>query len=266
MSLEIIDWKAFLECPTPESSAITVGVFDGVHLGHRALIELIVHRGPNPTVISFRENPKKIISPDSYDGDIFSLSQKVIYFERLGVSRLVLIDFSENFSKLNGWEFFNLLEDRGKMAFLAVGSGFRCGFQQKTGANFIKMMNERKGIPTEVVPPVEAAAGPVSSSRIIAAIISGDLALAAALMGRNFELELLGVESTDFKPVLKDCRESVVYDLRSVRRIVPMRGQYQVMIHPGGNYCRAEAENGKVFLQSAEGSIENADIQSIEFV
>ena len=109
MSLRIVEWPRFLETASREKSAMTIGVFDGLHLGHRELISRIVRRWPNPTVVTFRENPKKVISPESYQGDIFSLKQKLAAMESLGVSRVVLIDFSENFSRLKGWEFLNLL-------------------------------------------------------------------------------------------------------------------------------------------------------------
>ena len=194
MSLRIIEWETLIKGSvsppglTPDfmpNAAMTIGVFDGLHLGHRELINRIVRRGPNPTVVTFRENPKKVVSPDRYEGDIFSLEQKMTAFEQMGVERVVLIDFSEKFSKLTGREFIDLLDKRGRMVFLAIGSNFRCGYQQDTNADLIRELNERKGIPTEVVQPVIFGNGPVSSSRIRSAISSGDLKLAAALMGRD---------------------------------------------------------------------------------
>jgi len=269
MSLEILDWFDFLrnpgsrESPTIPESAITIGVFDGLHQGHKALIERIVCRGPNPTVVSFRENPKKVVSPETYEGDLFSLKQKLAVFEQLGVSRVILIDFSENFSKLSGREFFELLEDRGKMAFLVIGSNFRCGFRQDTDADFIREMNKRKGIPTEIIPPVTLAGefgkGLVSSSRIRSAIISGDLKKASVLMGRNVELDL-----SDIKPefVDTDKLKGLVYDLRSVHRIVPASGQYSVIMYPGKISGRAVTENGKVFLYGKS----DLPVESLEFI
>lgn len=275
MSLEIIDWDSFLEAPSQNDplfglSAMTVGVFDGVHLGHKLLIEMIVKRGPNPTVITFRENPKKVVSPGAYEGDITSIRQKLELFEGLGVSRVVLIDFSVKFSKLNGWEFFEFLESRG-VAFLAIGSNFRCGFQQKTDAYFILEMNKRRGIPTELVEPVTYRNGPdpafaVSSSRIRSAICSGDLALARALMGRNFEVDLrdAGQRSTGLRSAGLQTEEKV-FDLSSVQRISPKSGQYPVLVHPGSRSCRAEVRDGKVFLPVRD-PVGDYNIESIEFL
>ena len=259
MSLQIAEWTDPAESPAekglpasaPEESAMTVGVFDGVHLGHQELIRRIVMQGPNPTIVTFRENPKKCVSPEHFEGDLFSLKQKLAVFERLGVSRVILIDFSENFSKLRGWEFLDLLENRGKMVFLAIGSNFRCGYQQDTNADLIKEKNRRKGIPTEVVEPVIVAAGLVSSSRIRSAILSGNLKQAAVLMGRNVELDL-----SDLRP------EGQVYDFNSVHRIVPAEGKYPVLIYPGRKAGWAITENGKVYLSG--GTV--GPPESLEFI
>ena len=169
---------------------MTVGVFDGVHLGHQVLIERIVREGPNPTVISFRENPKKFISPENFEGDIFNLEQKLAAFDSFGVSQVILIDFLENFCKLSGREFFDILAERGGMTYLAIGFDFRCGYRQETDADSVREMNECRGIVTEVVPavnlPTALGGGPVKSSRIRSAILSGDHQLAAALMGQSY--------------------------------------------------------------------------------
>jgi len=263
MSLQVVEWSSFLEDYPPEfRSAMTIGVFDGVHLGHQALIERIVQRGPNPTVLTFRENPKKALSrikgaktSDSYKGDLYSLKQKTEVFDGLGVKFLVLIDFSEEFSKLKGREFLDLLGEKGRMAFLAIGNNFRCGFAQDTDAVFARQINEKKGIPTELIPPVyfRGAGGgvgePVSSSFIRKAVIAGNLKLASELLGRNFSLDL-----SDLKP--EYIESGFVYDLCSVERIAPATGQYSVLMFSdskadgfaNGKAGQANVEDGKIIL------------------
>jgi len=240
---------------------MTVGVFDGLHLGHRELIERIVRRGPNPTVVTFRENPKKVISADTYEGDIFSLKQKLAAFEQLGVNQVILIDFSENFSKLRGREFLDLLANIGRMVFLVVGSNFRCGYRQDTGAELIREINARKGIPTDVVGQVALPPGfgsrpdrrcTVSSSRIRSAITEGNMALVKALTGRNMELDVSGI-----------IPDGAVYDLRQIHRIVPASGRYAVRIQPGCIDSWADVDNGKIFL-SGKPAVDRAE--SLEFL
>jgi riboflavin kinase/FMN adenylyltransferase len=263
MSLQVIEWHSFLEDFPPEfRSAMAIGVFDGVHLGHQALIKRIVSRGPNPAVVTFRENPKKVLlqvtgneASVPYKGDLYSLRQKTGIFDSLGVKFLVLIDFSEEFSRLKGREFLDLLGNKGRMAFLAIGNNFRCGFRQDTDADLARRINEEKGIPTELIPPVylrdgtELAAEPVSSSLIRKAILEGNLKLASKLLGRNFSLDLSDLKS--------ECNESgYVYNLCSVCRILPAAGQYSVLMFPGGIDGKARTEDGKIFLPMEAESLE----------
>jgi FAD synthase len=227
---------------------MTVGVFDGVHRGHAELIRRIVARGPCPTVVTFRENPKMFLSPGHYEGDIFSLEQKLAAFEELGAVRVILIDFSEKFSKISGWEFIDLLESRGGLAFLAIGADFRCGYRHETGAELVRQNNERKGIPTEIIPPVLWGNGPVSSSRIRAAISAGDLAGAEALLGRKLELDLSGIKGS---PFTGDQKEGMVFDASSLHRITPGAGTYRVLINPqeaSGVHTEITVEGGRVFI------------------
>ncbi|MDR0589146.1 MAG: FAD synthetase family protein, partial [Spirochaetaceae bacterium] len=196
MFVRILDWSRFMEGALLDGSvrgetAMTVGVFDGVHRGHQALIEKIVQRAPGcvPTVLTFRQNPKKVLCPGEYRGDIVGLDRKMIFFEALGVELVILIDFSGNFSKLKGRDFIGFLKSRGSLNFLAVGSNFRCGCGLDTGVSELKRLNPE----TEVVPPVMEEGIPVSSSRIREAIFSGGLDKAAVLLGRKVEIDLAGL-------------------------------------------------------------------------
>jgi len=270
MSLRVIEWPEFLEDSPPEfCSAMAIGVFDGVHLGHQALIERIVKRGPNPTVVTFRENPKKVLwqiggggTSGQYRGDLYSLKQKIEIFDSLGVKFLVLIDFSEDFSKLKGREFLYLLGNKGKMAFLAIGDNFRCGFAQDTDAVLARKVNEEKGIPTELIPPVfSTESKPVSSSFIRQAVLAGNLKLASELLGRNFSLDL-----SDVKP--EHNGSGYVYDLCSVCRIAPAAGQYSVLVFPDGKANgfadgiagQVSVEEGKIFLPMEAESLKFVNV------
>ena len=149
---------------------------------------------------------------------------------------------------MNGLEFIDSLESRGGLVFLAIGANFRCGHRHETGAELIRRKNERKGIPTEIVPPVLWGNGPVSSSRIREAISGGDLAGAGALLGRKFELDLSGIRGL---PLVKDKEEGMVFDASSLHRITPPAGRYGVFIHRkkvSEVYTEITVEKKKVFI------------------
>jgi riboflavin kinase/FMN adenylyltransferase len=250
-AMEILEWDNFLTDSQArlyrKPSAMTIGVFDGLHRGHAELIRRIVAKGPCPTVNTFRENPKKVIDPASYGGDIYSLEQKLEAFEALGAQRTILIDFSEKFSKLKGEDFIDLLEVKLNLRFLAIGNNFRCGYRHNTNAASVKEMNEIRGIETEIVPPVLEASQPVSSSRIRAAITTGDLALAALLLGRPFALDLRGMAK---ERAGVDDKRGWVFDPSSLHRIIPAEGKYT-----GGIVIK----RGKVFIPGP-------DADSIEII
>jgi riboflavin kinase/FMN adenylyltransferase len=226
---------------------MTIGVFDGVHRGHQVLIGKIVREAPGriPTVITFRQNPKKVLHPREYRGDIIGLDRKMIIFEASGVELVILIDFSKEFSKLNGRDFIGCLKSRGCVAFLAVGSNFRCGHGLDTDVSEIEKLNRETRITTEVVPPVTEGGIPVSSSRIRGAVSAGDLDKAAMLLGRGVEIDLTGLPSSSGPGGL-------FYDVRSHYRILPPPGRYRVMFYGphiiGGMETEVLIESTGVFV------------------
>lgn len=180
----IIDWLQFLENGLPveqKLSSMTVGVFDGVHRGHKALIERVVSHNLNymPVVITFKQNHKT----NECTADIQSFEQKLAMFESLGIKITVVIDFTESFSRMAGIEFLKILAKRGNIGFFAVGSGFRCGFQLDTGAAEIENFFVSQNVSVEIVPEIMEDSIAISSSRIRIAIANGDLKLAEAMLG-----------------------------------------------------------------------------------
>jgi hypothetical protein len=228
--MRVLDWAEFAShglagtgIGATEETAMTIGVFDGIHRGHQALLERVLSSDLYPVVISFIRSPKFILRPETAEGDIFSLEQKLRLFEQMGVGLTVMIDFSEKFSKLNGKEFIYLLQDRGNLRYLVIGSNFRCGYRHTTDAALIKTMNLDRGIPTEVVEPVMAGGGRISSSRIRAAISAGGLVEAAALLGRRVEIDFAGLSATPGPG-------ASFFNLAAKNRIMPPPGRYPVLL------------------------------------
>jgi riboflavin kinase/FMN adenylyltransferase len=186
----VIDWPQFLEngllaragAPEKNLASVTIGVFDGVHRGHQALIERIVSHNADyaPAVITFRQNHKQ----EENAPDIQTFEQKLAMFEKLGIKITLAVDFTESFRRMAGIEFLEILSKRGGIGFLAVGNNFRCGYRLDTDAAAIQKFFAEKNIPVEIVPEVMEGALPVSSSRIRSAITSGDLLLAEKMLGR----------------------------------------------------------------------------------
>jgi len=189
-----IDWTAFLENGLPlerRKSSVTVGVFDGVHRGHQALIANIVSYNAEyvPVVITFRE-PKITDS-------IQSFRQKAEMLESLGVKILVVIDFTESFRQMTGVEFLEILLKHGNIGFFTVGSNFRCGYRLDTGAKEIRTFFNSHNIPVLILLEVMEDSLPISSSRIRSAVNSGDFRLAEVMLGRPLQAQCVLAEITE---------------------------------------------------------------------
>ncbi|MDR3275865.1 MAG: FAD synthetase family protein [Treponema sp.] len=262
--MKVLDWSAFTEGGlwgggTPGRTALTVGVFDGIHRGHQALISRIVAWKPEllPTVVSFRQNPKDLLRRKNGRRDILSQHRKQAILEKFGVEALVLIDFSENFSKLSGKQFFDLLLWGGNPGFLVIGSDFRCGYQMDTGAAGIGSMAALAGVPTEVVVRIGESGfegHPISSSLIRNVIAGGGLERAAAMLGRNVELDLEGLEWED---------RGAGRFYRAGFLALPPPGRYSALVFGnGGSTVDAEVivEDGGVLLPH------HIDVDRVEFI
>lgn len=263
-----LSWEQLIESGIPGmeragKSAMTIGVFDGIHRGHQKLLETIVRQqksGYIPVVITFTGSPKKVLrAQDPWEGDILSLNQKIALFEALGIARTVLIDFSSNFSKLSGSEFLRILRVHGNMGFLAVGRNFRCGYRLDTDVSCIKAMHDGEGIATEIVEPVLRGSQPISSSRIRQAIAGGDLSAAADMLGRNAEIDLSGIGGV---PLNEGC----FFDTVSRRRITPPPGRYAAVLYRTGQGAlktELSVEGGGVFVPvpvNAECPVERVEL------
>lgn len=181
--MEIIEWEQFMAeglSQTGKPSAMTVGVFDGVHLGHQSLIEKIVARNKSftPVVVTFRQNYKN-------SGSIQTFRQKAEMLESLGVEILIVVDFTEQFMCVEGLRFLEILLEHGNIGFFAAGSNFRCGYKLDTGAPEIRDFFASKKIPVEIVSEVTENSSPISSSRIRASLAAGDIPQAEKMLGRK---------------------------------------------------------------------------------
>jgi riboflavin kinase/FMN adenylyltransferase len=172
--------------PLPEvepdaSRKVAVGFFDGVHMGHRAVIE-----GAD-TVLTFDPHPLAILRPEAAPKMIMSAEMKRDVLAGLGVEELVVIPFDREFSKLTAAEFIDqVLVDRLGAEWVSVGENFRFGAGAEGDA---VMLASRPEFETRVAPLVEIDGETVSSTRVRALVAAGDVAAASRCLGGPFMLE-----------------------------------------------------------------------------
>jgi riboflavin kinase/FMN adenylyltransferase len=159
---------------------IAVGEFDGVHLGHREVI------AGSDTVLTFEPHPLRVVRPEAAPKLLTTLEVKTELIAALGVEELVVIPFDEGFAHQSPQEFIDhVLVDRLGATHVAVGENFRFGHLAEGDA---AMLGADPRFETRVVPLVEFGGEIVSSSRIRALILAGEVELAARLLGAPFQL------------------------------------------------------------------------------
>src|ERR1700749_2548587 len=164
----------------PRARDVAIGTFDGVHLGHRAVI------AGNDTVLTFEPHPLEVLRPDLAPKLINSLEVKRDVLDGLGIEEMVVVHFDEEFSHRSAEEFIDyaLVEKLGARR-VAAGENFHFGARARgTPA----MLASHPEFETRIQPMVEVDGEPVSSSRIRAAIEAGDMEHARRCLGVPYML------------------------------------------------------------------------------
>jgi riboflavin kinase/FMN adenylyltransferase len=171
-----------------DKTAVTIGVFDGVHRGHQVLLRKVVMSGYEPVAVTFRNHPRSVVMRRKAPELLVTVEERLALFEKEGVSAAILIDFSQQFSILSGRVFLETLWKNASPAYMVIGSTFRCGYRGAVDAVEVARINMEAGVKTEIVEPVREGGLPVSSSRIREALAAGDTALAERMLGRKAQL------------------------------------------------------------------------------
>jgi riboflavin kinase / FMN adenylyltransferase len=168
--------------PTPDRGRkVAIGTFDGVHLGHRAVIE------GSDTVLTFEPHPMAVIRPDAVPKLLMPFDIKRDVIAGLGVEDLAVIHFDRQFQERSAEEFVeDVLVKKLGAARVSVGENFRFGKGARGDAEFL---SSRPEFETRVVPMVEVEGETISSTQIRALVAAGDVARAARFLGSPFMLE-----------------------------------------------------------------------------
>lgn len=173
--------------PQSSPTAVTVGVFDGVHLGHRTLIDRLQATGYVPTVLTFDPHPAEVLSPGTHPRLITNIDERLELLEGAGVELGGVLDLAE-IRHLQPGEFVNqVLEQRLAMAAMVMGTDFHFGKDRSGDVAYLRRAGDVKGFKVDVV-ELQTADGVVSSSGIRSLIEVGDVRVAAALLESRYRL------------------------------------------------------------------------------
>jgi riboflavin kinase / FMN adenylyltransferase len=175
-------------------TVVTIGVFDGVHRGHQALLGRVVAEASAREIaagaITFDRHPMEVLRPGSHPRMLSTLRQRIALLGRHGMDFVLVLPFTPRLSRMPPEEFaVKVLLEAVSARAIVVGANFRFGHKAAGDAELLAELARPRGV--DVIPlPLDGDAGePISSTRIRAALAEGDVAGAARLLGRPFAVE-----------------------------------------------------------------------------
>ena len=180
--------------PEHRGCVATIGAFDGVHRGHRAVIERLLVQGKAmslPTVvIVFEPLPREYLTPLQAPARLMSFREKFLILKELGVDRVLRIRFNDALRSMSADAFVDEIFAEGLgVHFVALGDDFRFGADRQGDFEFVKRRGEVLGFDCQSMNTLTCGGGErVSSTRVREALADGDFALAQELLGRPYEI------------------------------------------------------------------------------
>lgn len=209
-------------------TSLTIGSFDGPHIGHDALFDAALSERKNglvPGVVTFTRSLRAMKNPAEYPGDISSLSQKLSVLEAKGFAFAIVIDFSAEFAKIEGIEFLKVLLASCRMKALSEGKDFHCGYKGTTGIAEISAFCEQGGFRLSIINSVILGSEKVSSTRCRNVILKADFSSVNYMLDRHFTLDCSEYE---WEESVVDGKR-IFFAKKKGIQILPPDGSYKVL-------------------------------------
>jgi len=178
---------------SPEKDMLlAIGVFDGVHLGHKYLLSQLMEHARQQNllsgVVTFRQHPQEVLSPQTRLPFLTDLAGRINLLRNEGVDAIVTLSFTSELAQLSARQFVSLLKRYLKMRGLVIGPDFTLGRNREGNTNSLRTLGQDMNFTVAVIPPVTINGEVVSSTAIRNALANGDMKRVLSLAGRPFSL------------------------------------------------------------------------------
>ncbi len=232
--------------PKEKSSVVTIGFFDGIHLGHQELLRQTRKTGKQlnaeSVVLTFTNHPSELFSPGNPPKLLLERGEAYRRMEEMGIDWIITLPFDEKFSNQSTEAFIDSLLTELHMKALVLGHDSRIGKERKGTPEIVQELAGQKQFEVSYIPPFSIDHTPISSSRIREAIIHGDLTTAEKLLGRPYSVKLpvipgrgIGKSEMGFPTANMDVTTTVV----------PPEGVYSVLLKSEGVVYEGVANLGR---------------------
>jgi riboflavin kinase / FMN adenylyltransferase len=175
-------------------TCLTLGVFDGLHRGHQAIMKTVVERAKAtetvPTVITFDPHPRSVLSPNNAPPLLQTLDQRLSAFEFLGIKQTIVIRFDQEFAAIDADEFLrNTVYERLRAKEVYLGKGFTFGKNRAGNIELLRKISNEIGFVADEVNEVRLRGQRISSTKIREYLNEGQVNLARGMLGRPYGVE-----------------------------------------------------------------------------
>ena len=185
--------KSFNKGDSRQKSVVTIGTFDGVHIGHQKIINRLINTAKNndleSVILTFFPHPRMVIQKDSNIKLLNTLKEREIILEKLGLDKLFIKKFTREFSRLTAEDFVkNILVEQLQAQKVIIGYDHHFGRNRSANINDLKVFGEQYGFEVEEISAQDINEVAVSSTKIRKALLEGDIKTANLYLGYNYML------------------------------------------------------------------------------
>ncbi len=213
---------------------VTIGTFDGVHLGHQKILQKINKEaekvGGESVLFTFHPHPRIVLNPNNHNLKLLQTQgEKIDKLARFGLQNLIIYPFTKEFSNLSALEFVrNILVDKMKVKTLVIGYDHQFGRNREGGIAFLQSISKEFGFSVIEIPAQEIDDVNVSSTKIRYSLLEGNVALANSFLGEPFELSGEVVRGEAIGRQLGFPTANL--DLGTELKLIPKNGVYAVHV------------------------------------
>jgi riboflavin kinase/FMN adenylyltransferase len=243
----------------------TLGIFDGLHLGHQQIVRRVVERAAAidavPTVVTFDPHPRSVIRPETAPPLLQTFAQKMEGLRQLGVSQVLVIDFTPELAALSAEDFVErFLVQALDSREVYLGEGFAFGHQRRGTIGLLREVSQRLGFLAAEVPEVQLRGYRISSTLIRQLLQAGQVNLARRMLGRPYGVEGLVTRGLGLGARLLYPTANLAVD----NRVIPAEGVYVTLSLVEGVWYRSVTNVGKRPTVSDDG-ISKIEAHLIDF-
>jgi riboflavin kinase/FMN adenylyltransferase len=238
---------------------LTLGVFDGLHLGHQLILSRVVERaralGAVPTVLTFDPHPRAVLHPESAPPLLQTFDQKVEAFGVLGIEQAIVVRFTREFAEVRAEEFLrDVVYERLQAREVYLGRGFAFGRGREGDIELLRRVSRELGFFADEAPEVRLRGQRISSSRIRELLAEGRVGIARRMLGRPYGVEGRVVRGAERGRTIG----FPTANLQPRNRVIPRVGVYVTATLIEGAWRRSVTNVGvrPTFENEAEPSIE----------